>query len=72
MLSLAESADGVSHRLESAAVSSADAAGAGFDFGVILRKKDKYPTRQWKNPLAVTVPNGGIQRDGLMPSDPST
>jgi hypothetical protein len=50
MLSLAESADGVSLRLESAAVSSADAAGAGFDFGAIPRK-NKDPTRQWKNPL---------------------
>jgi hypothetical protein len=39
MLSLAESADGVSLRMESAAVSSANAAGAGFAFGAIPRKK---------------------------------
>jgi hypothetical protein len=39
MLSLAESADGVSHLLKSVAVSSADAAGAGFDFGAMPRKK---------------------------------
>jgi hypothetical protein len=38
MLSLAESADGVSLRLESAAVLSADVAGAGFAFGAIPRK----------------------------------
>jgi hypothetical protein len=42
MLSLAESADGVSLRLESAAVSSAEAAGADFVFGAILRKH-RYP-----------------------------
>jgi hypothetical protein len=56
--------------LESAAEAAAEAEGAGFDFGDIPRK-NKYPTRQWKNPLAVTVPNGGIQRDGMMPTDPS-
>jgi hypothetical protein len=42
MLSLTESADGVSLRLESAAVFSADVAGAGFAFGAIPRK-NKYP-----------------------------
>jgi hypothetical protein len=42
MLSLAESAYGVSLRLESATVSSADAAGAGFGFGAIPRK-NRYP-----------------------------
>jgi hypothetical protein len=57
MLSPAKSADGVSHLPESAAESAAVAVGAGFDFGAIPRK-DKYPTRQWKNPLAATVPNG--------------
>jgi hypothetical protein len=38
MLSVAESADGASLRLESAAMSLADAAGAGFAFGAIARK----------------------------------
>jgi hypothetical protein len=42
MLSVAESADGVSLRLESAAVSSATDAGAAFAFGAIPRKT-KYP-----------------------------
>jgi hypothetical protein len=43
MLSLAELKDGVSLRLESATVSSPDAAGAGFDFGPIPRKEYRYP-----------------------------
>jgi hypothetical protein len=42
MLSLAESANCVSLRLESAAVLSADAADAVFPFGAIPRK-EKYP-----------------------------
>jgi hypothetical protein len=58
MLSLAESANCVSLRLESAAVLSADAAGAVFAFGALPRKY-KYPNSG--KTLAVTVPNGGVK-----------
>jgi hypothetical protein len=46
MLSLAESEDGVSLRLESATVSLADAAGAGYALGVIPRKTGTQTTEK--------------------------
>lgn len=70
MLSPAESGNGVSHVPESTPESAADAVGAGFDFGAIVKGSSTQPD-SGKNPLAVTVPNDGIQRDGLMPADPS-
>jgi hypothetical protein len=47
MLSPAESGNGVSHVPESTPESAADAVGAGFDFGAIV-KRVEYPNGQWK------------------------
>jgi hypothetical protein len=54
---LAELADCVSLRLEASVVLSADAADVVFPFCAIPKRVPK----QWKNPLAVTVPNGDFR-----------